>query len=75
MTACSSILAWRTPWTEEPGGPRSIYGALKSRTRLKQLRMPTSRSVSLCVCFSLFLSVCLSLSTHIPSLTHEVYIF
>ena len=21
---CSSILAWRTPWTEEPGGLRSI---------------------------------------------------
>ena len=20
----SSILAWRTPWTEEPGGPRSM---------------------------------------------------
>ena len=20
MATCSSILAWRTPWTEEPGG-------------------------------------------------------
>ena len=21
MATCSSILAWRIPWTEEPGGP------------------------------------------------------
>ena len=21
MASCSSILAWRIPWTEEPGGP------------------------------------------------------
>ena len=24
MTICSSILAWRTPWTEEPGGLQSM---------------------------------------------------
>jgi len=24
MTIYSSILAWRIPWTEEPGGPWSI---------------------------------------------------
>ena len=24
MAAHSSILAWRIPWTEEPGGPKSI---------------------------------------------------
>ena len=24
MTTCSSILAWKIPWTEEPGGLRSI---------------------------------------------------
>ena len=29
----SSILAWRIPWTEEPGGLRSI--ALQSQTQLK----------------------------------------
>ena len=23
MATCSSILAWRTPWTEEPGGLQS----------------------------------------------------
>ena len=31
--AHSSILAWRIPWTEEPGGLRSMGGA-KSRVRL-----------------------------------------
>ena len=24
MTACCSILAWRIPWTEEPGGLQSM---------------------------------------------------
>ena len=24
MATHSSILAWRIPWTEEPGGPRSV---------------------------------------------------
>ena len=33
----SSILAWRIPWTEEPGGLQSI--ASKSQARLKQLSM------------------------------------
>ena len=23
MAACSSVLAWRIPWTEEPGGLQS----------------------------------------------------
>ena len=32
----SSILAWKIPWTEEPGGLQSV-GLQKSRTRLKQL--------------------------------------
>ena len=37
MAIHSSILAWRIPWTEEPGGPQSI--ASKSQARLKQLSM------------------------------------
>ena len=24
MAACSSILAWKTPWTEKPGGLQSM---------------------------------------------------
>ena len=36
----SSILAWRTPWTEEPGGAM-VHGVAQSRTQLKQLSMNT----------------------------------
>ena len=32
MATHSSILAWRIPWTEEPGGPQSRVA--KSRIRL-----------------------------------------
>ena len=32
MATHSSILAWRIPWTEEPGGPQSMGS--QSRTRL-----------------------------------------
>ena len=34
MAAPSGILAWRAPWTEEPGGLQSMDGVAKSRTRL-----------------------------------------
>ena len=37
MTTHPRILAWRIPWTEEPGRPWSI--ASQSWTRLKQLSM------------------------------------
>ena len=33
MATLSSILAWRIPWTEEPGGLESM-GSQKSRTQL-----------------------------------------
>ena len=38
MATHSSILAWRIPWTEEPGGLQSI-GSQRVRTRLKWLSM------------------------------------
>ena len=34
MATHSSILAWRIPWTEEPGGLHTVHGVAKSRTRL-----------------------------------------
>ena len=37
MSTHFSILAWRIPWTEEPGGLQSI--GLQSWTRLKRLSM------------------------------------
>ena len=33
MATHSSILAWRIPWTEEPGGA-AVHGVAKSQTRL-----------------------------------------
>ena len=41
MATHSSILAWRVPWTEEPGGLQSTGS--QSQTRLKQLSMHTCR--------------------------------
>ena len=34
MATHSSILAWRIPWTEEPGGLPTVYGVTKSQTQL-----------------------------------------
>ena len=36
MATHSSILAWRIPWTEEPGGLHTVHGVAKSRTRLSE---------------------------------------
>ena len=33
MATLSSILAWRIPWTEEPGGA-TVHGVAKSQTQL-----------------------------------------
>ena len=35
MAAHSNILAWRIPWTEDPGGLQSM-GVTKSRTQLSK---------------------------------------
>ena len=32
MATHSSILAWRIPWTEEPGGLQTVHGVAKSQT-------------------------------------------
>ena len=42
MATHSSILAWRVPWTEEPGGLQSMRS--KSRTRLSDSTTTTSSS-------------------------------
>ena len=35
MATHSSNLAWRIPWTEEPGGRATVHGVTKSQTELK----------------------------------------
>ena len=32
METCSSILAWRIPWTEEPGRVQFTHGVAKNQT-------------------------------------------
>ena len=32
MATHSSVVAWRIPWTEEPGGLQSVYRVKKSQT-------------------------------------------
>ena len=34
MAPHSSTLAWKIPWTEEPGGLYVVHGVAKSRTQL-----------------------------------------
>ena len=34
MASHSSILAWRSPWTEEPGEWSAVHGVTKNQTRL-----------------------------------------
>ena len=35
MASDSSVLAWRIPWTEEPGGLHTVHRFAKTWTRLK----------------------------------------
>ena len=34
MASHSSTLAWKIPWTEEPGGLHAVHGVVTSWTRL-----------------------------------------
>ena len=38
MATHSSILAWRIPWTEEPGGA-TVHGLAKNQTRLSDFQI------------------------------------
>ena len=58
MATHSSILAWRIPWAEKPGGLQSM-GPLKSRTCLSthtHTHTGERTSVSLLICQSFPLS-------------------
>ena len=41
----SSILVWRIPWTEEPGGA-TVHGIAKSQTQLSRHAYSTARARS-----------------------------
>ena len=40
MATHSNILAWKVPWTEEPGGLHTVHGAEKSWTQLSDFGHP-----------------------------------
>ena len=39
MAPHSSTLAWKIPWTEEPGGLLGVHGVARSRTRLSDFTL------------------------------------
>ena len=39
MAPNSSTLAWKIPWTEEPGGLHAVCGVAKSRTQLSDFTL------------------------------------
>ena len=65
MATHSSILAWRIPWTEEPGGLQSIelqragHDWVTNTSMLDALGFVTEFQVSVFVCLLLF--ICFSL--------------
>ena len=59
MIAHSSILAWRIPWTEDPGGLQSIGSQKVKHTLFKYTQAFSSASVAasvtaFCSCLSIF---------------------
>ena len=47
MATHSSILVWEIPWTEEPGGLKSM-GSKKSQTRLSDKTTATNLMIAVC---------------------------
>ena len=39
MATHFSILAWRIPWTEEPGGLATLHGVAKNQTQLSNFHI------------------------------------
>ena len=52
----SSIIAWRIPWTEDPGGLCTVHSITKSQTQPKQLSTHAYPYLSLSIYLYLYLS-------------------
>ena len=52
MTTHSSILAWKIPWTEEPGGLHSPWGRKQSNTTERLSEQPPEGKRERLVCDS-----------------------
>ena len=71
-TPHSNTLAWKIPWTEEPGGLRrvghGVHGVSKSRTWLKRLSSSSSSSSQshMCLVTQLCLTLCDPMDCSLP---------
>ena len=61
MVSHSSIVAWRTPWTEEPGGLQSM-GSHRVRHDSATKQQQCSVNAHLFYSYLSFMYVCMSLS-------------
>ena len=72
MATLSSILSWRIPWREEPGGLQFI-GSAKSQAPLKQGSTQAHKEhdcVCVCMCVCVCVCVCVrSVTQSCPTLT------
>ena len=50
MATHSSILSWKIPWMEEPGGLRTVHGVTKSRAQLRALTFTFILFIIVCIC-------------------------
>ena len=53
MATHSSMLAWRIPWTEEPGRLHTVHEATKSWTQLRDLYFQFNSSLGAVFLFKL----------------------
>ena len=49
MTACSRVLSWEIPWTEEPGGLHTVHGVIKERDMTEPLSTHAQKDTK-CLC-------------------------
>ena len=47
MAIHSSTIAWKIPWTKEPGKLHVLHGVAKSRTRLSDFTFTMAKSVKI----------------------------
>ena len=53
METYSSILAWKIPWTEEPGGLHTVHRMEKSQTQLSACAHTHAHTEFVCTCITL----------------------
>ena len=74
MATHSSILAWKAPWREEPGGLQSMGS--QSRTQLKRLSMQAGKEhLKALLFFSCNLFVSLFPFLHLNSMQSEIRLY